>query len=609
VSSVANEFTQELIQKMTKRLLQYILKNYPFYFFAPLGMAFLLAVVEGAGMGMLLPLIDGLQSPEAIVPSHALSKFLEQILAYFNMPFTLPVLFIVGMSLFLIQAILEYLNVQVSARLIDKIQTSIRVNLFSALLDAELSYVNRKKVGDLVNAVVVETHRGTVAFNHLINAFVSGALALAYLVVAFVISWQLTLMAALLTLPIIYLTRKRKEIHTKGTEISQANERFQSATVEFFIGLREIKILGLFGLISEKFYEVASSVSTKERLLAVLHARFALIYQVVALAFLFLIAGVGTNAAISLPAMAAFLAILYRLSPQMTAVQKNRDKYLGLLPSFEVIDGLQAEVDASRLVHVSDLEKIRPERLQTEIEFCNVGFSYDDRGSALHAVDLSIPKGQTIAIVGSSGAGKSTLVDLVVRFYDPSEGEILVDGVNLKFLDIASWRSMIGYVSQDPFLFNDTIFNNIHYGKLDASAADVMVATKRANAHDFIQEMPVGYDTVIGDQGVMLSGGQRQRLALARAILRDPPVLILDEATSDLDTRSERLIQDALDQMRRERTIILIAHRLSTVESADQIVVLEEGHIVEQGDHQELLQIEGKYAEFYALQYGTHRTG
>ena len=590
---------------MTRRLLGHIIKTYPFYFIGPIVLTLLLAAVEGAGLGLLLPLIEGLESPDAIVPSHPISQFLAELMAALNVPFNLPSVFITGMSLFLIQSILEYLRAILSARIIDKVQADIRINLFSSLLVAELSYVNRKKIGDLVNSVVLEAHRGTVAFNHLINIFVSASLVMAYLIMAFIISWQLSLLAFLLIFPVIYLTRKRKQIRIKGQEISLANEAFQSATVEYLLGLREIKIFGLVSDIAEKFRDVAENVSRQERLQANLYARFGLIYQVIGLALLFLLAGVGYSSQSSLPAMAAFLAILYRLSPLTSKLQKDRDKYLGLLPSFEVIYNLQSEVSDSLLDKEPRADKPAIDSLRSSIEFSDVNFAYDEYSVVLKNINLKFEKGKTTAIVGSSGAGKSTLVDLIVRFYDPTQGQILVDVTDLKRVDLRSWRAMIGYVSQDPFLFNDTVAHNIRYGELRASEEDITHAAQRANAHEFIIDLPQGYDTVIGDQGVMLSGGQRQRLAFARAILRDPPILILDEATSDLDTKSERLIQAAIQDMSQDRTVIIIAHRLSTVENADKIIVLDEGSVVETGTHSDLLQIQGKYAEFYGMQFGS----
>ena len=242
------------------------------------------------------------------------------------------------------------------------------------------------------------------------------------------------------------------------------------------------------------------------------------------------------------------------------------------------------------------------EGLHQGIELRHVYFSYNSSREILHDINLTVEKGRTIALVGQSGSGKSTLVDLIPRYHDIQQGEILIDGENIKNLSINSLRSLIGNVNQEAILFNDTIFNNIAFGKDNATQEEVEAAAKIANAHDFIMEMEKGYQTNIGDRGGRLSGGQRQRISIARAILKNPPILILDEATSALDTESERLVQDALERLMKSRTTIAIAHRLSTIKNADEICVLHEGQIVERGTHDELIALGGYYKKLNDMQ-------
>ena len=237
-----------------------------------------------------------------------------------------------------------------------------------------------------------------------------------------------------------------------------------------------------------------------------------------------------------------------------------------------------------------------------EITFSNVSFSYDEDRKILDDINLTVKKGTTVAIVGESGAGKSTLVDLIPRFYDVTGGSIQIDGTDIRDMKIHSLRSLMGNVNQEPILFNDTIFNNIAFGVEGATMEQVIAAAKIANAHDFIMEKEDGYNTNIGDRGMRLSGGQRQRLSIARAILKNPPILILDEATASLDTESEKLVQEALDRLMSTRTTIAIAHRLSTIKNSDEIIVMHEGHIVERGKHEELLALNGYYKKLTDMQ-------
>ena len=260
---------------------------------------------------------------------------------------------------------------------------------------------------------------------------------------------------------------------------------------------------------------------------------------------------------------------------------------------FEILDAEEVIVEKENPVRIS--------KFKEKIEYRKVSFRYQT-DDVLNKIDIEIPKGKIIALVGPSGGGKTTFVDLLPRFYDTVEGGIYIDGVNIKDYRIDDLRSLMGMVTQESILFNDTVYNNIVFGKQGVTRDDVIAAAKVANAHDFIEAMEEGYDTNIGDRGAKLSGGQRQRISIARAILRNPPILILDEATSSLDSESEKLVQDALLRVMKDRTSIVIAHRLSTIKFADRILVLEKGRIVESGNHDELIKTGGLYKRLHDLQ-------
>jgi subfamily B ATP-binding cassette protein MsbA len=291
------------------------------------------------------------------------------------------------------------------------------------------------------------------------------------------------------------------------------------------------------------------------------------------------------------------------LSLKLYAPVKNVAKFPataqpGLVAAERVFEFLDAPIDIEEADDALGIASF-----EHDIAFDDVSFSYRDGQEALRHVSFEVPKGTVLAMVGPSGAGKSTVVDLLSRFYDVTSGAIRIDGLDIRTLRIDDLRALMGIVSQETVLFHDTVRANIAYARPDASDEQIKSAARAANAHDFVQAMPEGYDTVVGERGVELSGGQRQRIAIARALLRDPPILILDEATSALDTESERLIQEAVEKLLEGRTVFVVAHRLSTIQRADQILVLEGGEIVERGDHVTLLARSGRYKRLYDLQF------
>lgn len=294
----------------------------------------------------------------------------------------------------------------------------------------------------------------------------------------------------------------------------------------------------------------------------------------------------------------AFIGLFYQILAPAKQLANATSSIQGATASVErIFEVLEYDLK------IEEIENALPiQNLENKITFNNVNFFYDKDNVILKNFSLEIPKGKTIALVGQSGSGKTTVANLLARFYDVNEGSILVDGENIKNLKMSNYRQLLGMVTQESVLFNDTIYNNILMGKPHATEEEIISAAKIANAHQFIQNLPEGYHTNIGDDGNKLSGGQKQRISIARAVLKNPPIMILDEATSSLDTESERFVQDALDKMMANRTSLIIAHRLSTIQKADMIVVMEKGHIVEQGTHQELINLNGVYKKLVELQ-------
>ena len=312
-----------------------------------------------------------------------------------------------------------------------------------------------------------------------------------------------------------------------------------------------------------------------------------------------ILAVMATGAPGQMAVSLTFLILLYRLQPRIKQFDANSVALDALSASVEEVRSLLDETDKPYLQNGTRVLV----SIDKGIVFENVSLHYDfGKNAALEQVTCSINRGETTAFVGPSGAGKSSLISLICRFYDPSSGRLLIDGIPMQELDLSWWRKQIAIVSQDVYLFNASVAENIAYGKLDATGEELMEAAHKAHALEFIEDLPDGFETVLGDRGVRLSGGQRQRLALARAFIRDPQILILDEATNSLDLISEKVIQDALEEFGRNRTVLIIAHRISTIEHADKVIVLDTGRVVESGAVVDLLATDGLFSRFYALQ-------
>jgi subfamily B ATP-binding cassette protein MsbA len=392
--------------------------------------------------------------------------------------------------------------------------------------------------------------------------------------------------------------------------ISKASGQFTSTAIEFINGIRTVHSFATQDFERQRYSQSSSNLvgaSTKVIVLSALVKPLAEGLATTILVGMIIVAFTGliTHQALQVSSLLTFFFLLFRLVP---IIQE-------LNGSAGFMSTLQGATDnIKELLRSDDKEYFENGKkpftaLKRAIDFVDVDFGYDAENLVLHNITLTLERGQTTALVGSSGAGKSTLADLIPRFYDPTGGKVLIDGVDLREFEINSLRRKMAVVSQDTFIFNTSVRNNIAYGTEGATEEAIIEAARLANALDFIQEMPEGFNTQLGDRGVRLSGGQRQRLAIARALLRNPEILILDEATSALDAVSERLIQESLENLSVGRTVIAIAHRLSTIVRADKVVVLEQGQIVEQGNYQELLEQRGKLWKYHQMQHELGHTG
>lgn len=487
----------------------------------------------------------------------------------------------------------------------------IRNDLYEKIMILPLSFYSKHKKGDIMARITTDVQEIEVSIISYLDVFIKSPLTIAaYFAYMLGVSWRLTLFVVLL-LPIggLIIGWIGKSLRKDSLD---GQNRFAGmlATIEETIGgLRIIKAFNAIDYSSEKFHEqnglytkVMKFVNRKRDLSSPMSEFLSSIIIAIVIWFgaTLILNGAKTPGLESSITAANFIAYIVVFSQIISPAKSFSQGFYSLQKGMASADRIFEILDAEEVI-VEKRDALDLTEFKDSIVYDNVNFHYNE-ADVLKNINLTIQKGKMIALVGESGGGKSTLVDLLPRFYDVSQGKITIDGTDVRDFKICDVRGLMGIVSQESILFNDTVFNNIAFGLEHATREAVVEAAKIANAHDFIMEMEDGYDTIIGDRGMNLSGGQRQRISIARAVLKNPPILILDEATSSLDTESERLVQEALSKVMTNRTSVVIAHRLSTIQNADEIIVMVKGRVVERGKHEELIEIGGVYKRLTDLQ-------
>ena len=505
---------------------------------------------------------------------------------------------------FLFKNLFGYLGLQHLTKLKTGVLRDLREKMFRKIVSLPIPYYSEKRKGDVMARMLGDINEVQNSFFMVLELIVKEPLTIIFSLVAMInISWKLTLFV-LFFIPVsgYIISKIGKSLKGKSVKAQQENGYLISIVEETLTGLKVVKGYNAESFFTQTFnnsinrlYQITNSIGKKNNLASPMSE----FLGIIVISILLFYGGnlVLVDKSLDGSLFIAYIGLAYNILTPAKAISKA---------SYQVKNGLAAAERVFEVLEVENTIKDKPNAITLDgfhdsIILKDITFAYEDE-AVLKNFSLTIPKGKTVALVGQSGSGKSTIANLLTRFYDVKNGEIQIDGHNVKDVTMNSLRSLTGLVTQDSIMFNGSIKENIKFGKQEATDEDVIEALKIANAYEFVKDLPKGIDTNIGDSGNKLSGGQKQRLSIARAVLKNPPIMILDEATSALDTESEKLVQVALENMMQNRTSIVIAHRLSTIQKADTIVVMQKGKIVEQGSHEELIALNGTYNKLVSMQ-------
>ena len=581
-------------------------------------MMILFVIFSLLSIGLIMPFIDLLFNqhaqtfqPKANISVLHLKDYLTYKLSEFASKYPkidLIVYLCIGMIVvFFLKNLFSYLQTYFMSTVEQGMIKDIRFDLYSHFHELSLSYFTEEKKGILISRIINDVQIIKDSMIAVINSiFRDPTLIIIFSIVLFIFNWKLTLLIYVV-LPITgyVLAKIGNSLKRRSIKSQERIADITSILDETIGAMRIVKAFGMekyeierFRKEEGKYFDLLISLVRRRALASPITEFIGVISVTIILYF------IGSEIVLGKSDMTpgaffVYLGIFFQMMPSLKLFgQMFNSVKEGTAASERVFSILDTKPQISDAPDAVEIDSFRE-----KIEFKNVKFKYEKSDTILEDICLTIPKGTVLAIVGPSGAGKSSLVDLIPRFYDVVEGSIKIDGTDIRNIKLNSLRGLMGIVTQETILFNDTIRNNIAYGLNELSQEKVIEAAKAANAHNFIKDLNTGYDTVIGDRGIKLSGGERQRISIARALLKNPPILILDEATSSLDTESEILVQQAIERLMKGRTSIVIAHRLSTTQNADKIIVIEKGRIVEKGNHEELMKTGGLYQKLYNMQF------
>ncbi len=560
----------------------------------------LAAALEGIGLSFILPIIQLVQAGEGAADSGVAELFVSAY-RFVGVPLTLSTAVLGVAVVMTVRFTASFLVAWFREALRTYYIRDLQTDAFGNAFDAKISYFDREGSDDVLNAIITQTFNAGRVIENFVLFFEQSLLALVYGTIALVISPVLTVLTVLTLGGATFLSRSVVGSgYAVGEAVADANERRQEAAQAGTQGMRDIRI---FGVGNELYADFTDAVEQYTRYRIVRRRNEALIsnfYQLVVAVSVFVLIYLSlTFVELELGQLGLFLFAMFRLGPKASRANELIYQIENDLPHLVRTREFTAELAEN--TEPDGGSEPAPERVESLVAD-DLEFAYDEGTPVLRGIDFEAERGEFVAFVGQSGAGKSTIVSLLSRMYEPTGGEIRANGTPIHEMDVDAWRDRVAVVRQDPYVFNDTLRYNLTVGNRDVSEAELERICAIARVDEFLDELPDGYETSLGDDGVRLSGGQRQRVALARALLDDADVLILDEATSDLDLGLEREVQAAIESMDRDYIILTVAHRLSTVKNADRIYTLEDGRVSETGGHDELIERDGTYADLYAIQ-------